>query len=143
MEVRDFLAGRHKLIVRLKSGKSLRGYLKSQSIPRGKLQVTTLEGQDITVDIEKLKGVFFVRDFQGNKSYFETKLLEEDPEREGLRVRVRFEDNETMEGVTENSLEVLQGPGFFFWPADPSANNLLIYVVKSSLIGFKIIGVKG
>jgi len=143
MEVRDFLAGRHKLIARLKSGKSLKGYLKSQSIARGQLHLTTFEGQEITVDIEKLKAVFFVRDFQGNKSYFENKLLREDPERIGLRARVRFDDNETMEGVVENSLELLQGPGFFFWPADHSANNLLVYVVKSALLGFKVLGLKG
>jgi len=142
MEIRDFLSGRHKLVIQTKAGSVVRGYLKSQSLARGKLYVTTLESQDIAVDVEKLKAIFFVRDFDGDKKYFEQKLLEEEPERKGLRVRIRFEDNETMEGVTDNSLELIQSPGFFFWPADAGANNALIYIVKSALVGFKIIGVK-
>jgi hypothetical protein len=47
-----------------------------------------------------------------------------------------------LEGVTENSLELLTDPGFFFWPGDVHSNNRLIYVLKSALIGFSILGVK-
>ena len=65
-----------------------------------------------------------------------------DPERKGLRVRLRFEDNETLEGVVENSVDLLQAAGFFFWPADANANNELIFVVKSALLGFRVLGVK-
>lgn len=136
------LSGRHKLVLRLKSGKVVRGYMKSQSLAHGKLYVTTAEGQDVAADVEKLKGVFFVREFEGDKRYFEKKLFDSEPERKGLRVRIRFEDNETMEGVAENSLELLQSPGFFFWPADSGSNNLLVYVVKSALVGFKVLGIK-
>jgi hypothetical protein len=142
-ELKDLLAGRHKLVARPKgAGSPLRGFLKSPGLVRGRLHLTTVEGQDLAVEVEKLKAVFFVRDFEGDRSYFESKLIETEPERKGLRVRCRFEDNETMEGVAENSLEFLQGAGFFFWPADPGANNRLIYVVKSALLGFKVLGVK-
>jgi hypothetical protein len=58
-----------------------------------------------------------------------------------LRARIRFEDNESLEGITENSLELLVNPGFFFWPGDPKSNNRLIYVVKTALIGFTVLDV--
>ena len=48
-----------------------------------------------------------------------------------------------MEGVMENQLDLLQADGFFFWPADPAANNSLIFVVKAALLGFWVLGVKG
>ncbi|MGH9389500.1 MAG: DUF6982 domain-containing protein, partial [Vicinamibacteria bacterium] len=60
----------------------------------------------------------------------------------GVRARLRFEDNEMLEGVTENSLELLVNPGFFFWPGDAQSNNRLIYVLKPALIGFSVLGVK-
>lgn len=109
---------------------------------RGELRMISLEGRDLPLDLQQLKGIFFVRDYEGDKGYLENKTLTGDPERKGLRVRIRFEDNETMEGVIENSVEILQASGFFFWPADPQANNELIFVVKSSLLGFRVLGVK-
>ena len=88
---------------------------------RGDLRMQNSEGRDLPLDLEQLKGIFFVRDYQGNKEYLEDKNLNGDPERKGLRVRIRFEDNETMEGVIENSLEILQENGFFFWPERPES----------------------
>ena len=105
--------------------------------------MTILEGEELPVDLSQLKGVFFVRDFKGNENYLETKILTTDPDEPGLRVRLRFEDNETMEGIVENGLDLIQASGFFFWPADPEANNSLIFVVSSALLGFRVIGVKG
>lgn len=143
MDIKNFLSGPRKIVVRTKQGEAFRGYVKSARwISRSSLRMTTPEDRELTLDFEQLKAIFFVREFEGDKSYFETKLLESDPEQKGLRVRLRFDDNETMEGVAENSLELLQAPGFFFWPADAGANNQLIYVIKSALLGFRVIGVK-
>lgn len=131
------------IIARTKDGALVRGYLYAgRSLTRGRLNVKTLEGAVLPVELEHLKAVFFVRDFEGDKGYMENKALRTEPDRAGLRVRIRFDDNETIEGVVENSVELLQAPGFFLWPADPESNNSLIYVVKSALLGFKVMGVK-
>lgn len=143
MKLKEFLAGRPKIIARTRGGKCFKGYLKDgRFLTRGILRMTTLDGQELPVDLTQLKGVFFVRDFEGNKNHLENKILTSDPEQQGLRVRLRFEDNETMEGVVENHLDFIQSNAFFFWPADPEANNNLIFVVKSSLLGFRVLGVK-
>ena len=144
MTLKELLSGRPKIIARTKSGKCFKGYLRDgRFLTRGILRMTTVDSQELPVDLNQLKGVFFVRDFEGNKNHLENKILVADPDRPGLRVRLRFEDNETMEGVVENHLELLQAAGFFFWPADPEANNDLIFVMKSSLLGFRVLGVKG
>jgi hypothetical protein len=143
VNLKEFLASRPKVIARAKHGDRFKGYLQDgRALMRGDLRMQNFEGRDLPLDLEQLKGIFFVRDYQGNKDYLENKSLTRDPDRKGLRVRIRFEDNETMEGVVENSLEILQENGFFFWPADPKANNELIFVVKSSLLGFRVLGVK-
>lgn len=141
--LKEFLASQPKIVVSTRNGERFRGFLeKGRSLPRGELHMKTPEGRDLPLDLEQLKGIFFVRDYEGDRAYLEDKALTADPERRGLRVRLRFEDNETMEGVVENSLDLLQSVGFFFWPADPDANNQLIFVVKSALLGFRVLGVK-
>jgi hypothetical protein len=141
--LKELLNGRPPVIARARSGQLVPGYLeKGKLLTRGILKMTDVSGEPVSVDIHKLKAIFFVRDFTGNREYLEEKTLVEDPPRPGLRVRLRFEDNEMLEGVTDNSLELLVDPGFFFWPGDHHSNNRLIYVLKPALIGFSILGVK-
>jgi hypothetical protein len=141
--LKELLSGRPPVVARSKEGRLTPGYLeKGRLLSRGVLKMSGLDGEPLTVDIHKLKGVFFVKDFQGNRDYLEEKTLTVDPETPGIRARIRFEDNESLEGVTENSLEILTSPGFFFWPADTRSNNKLIYVIKSALIGFRVLSVK-
>lgn len=141
-DLKKLLAARPAIIARSKQGQLIPGYLeKGRLLTRGVLKMSDLNGEPLPVELEKLKGVFFVRDFAGNRDYLEEKTMQAPPDRRGLTVRVRFEDNESLEGIAENSLELLVASGFFFWPADPKSNNKLIYVVKSALLGFSVLGV--
>jgi len=141
--LKELLTGRPPVIARSKQGQLIPGYLdKGRLLQRGILKMSDANKEALPVELEKMKGIFFVRDFSGDRDYLEEKNLHTDPNRPGLRARIRFEDNETLEGVTENSLELLQSSGFFFWPGDTKSNNRLIYVVKSALIGFRVLGVR-
>ncbi len=140
--LKELLKGRPAVIARTRQGQLIPGYLdKGRLLVRGILKMSDGNGEPLPVDLHKLKGVFFVRDFTGDSDYIEEKTLDTDPGRGGLRTRIRFDDNESLEGVTGNSLDLLVSPGFFFWPGDPKSNNLLIYVVKTALIGFTVLGV--
>jgi hypothetical protein len=141
--LKELLSQRVAVIARSRQGQLIPGYLaKGRLLTRGVLKMTDLDGEPLPVDLHKLKAVFFVRDFEGDRDYMEEKSLHHDPDRPGLRVRLRFEDNESLEGVAENSLELVTNVGFFFWPSDANSNNRLIYVVKSALIGFTVLGVR-
>lgn len=141
--LKELLSNRPKVIARTKQGQLVPGYLdKGRLLPRGILKMSDVNGEPLPVDLQKLKGVFFVHDFTGDGDYLEEKSLNVDPNRLGLRVRIRFDDNESLEGVTENTLELLTSPGFFFWPSDAKSNNRLIFVVKTALLGFVVLGVR-
>lgn len=141
--LKSLLAGQPQIIARGKRGDIIPGYLDGgRALTQGTLRILGVDKASAILNLEHLKGVFFVRDFVGNRHYLEQKTLASDPARPGLRTRLRFEDNETLEGVTENSLDLIAMPGFFFWPGDPRSNNRLIYVVKSALLGFRIMGIK-
>ena len=87
------------------------------------------DGQDsVKVEISKLKGVFFVKDFEGSPQYQERY----DIGRTGLgkKVQVRFKDGETIIGYTTGFSP--GKPGFFLFPADPHCNAERIFAVTAA-----------
>ena len=60
----------------------------------------------------------------------------------GIWVQLQFKDGEIMEGIVLNGMHHLVEPGFFVHPTDPDANNSLIYVLKTALADFRVLGVR-
>lgn len=144
-----------KVVAHVRQGKLVKGYLelppeaanldlKQQAIPLpDHISIRSESGKEVeTVDVHELKALFFVKRFEGRREYREVKFFTVTPEIEGLWVRVKFYDSETIEGVVRNSIDFLVNPGFFFKPPDPLSNNEITYVVKNSLVEFRILGVK-
>jgi hypothetical protein len=92
--------------------------------------------------LTNVKAVFFVKDFSGQTSHVDLLFHDRVPPMECLWIRIRFDDGETVEGIIHNTLDYIVGPGFFMAPADPIGNNWLIYVSKSKLTGFEILGLR-
>ena len=82
------------------------------------------------VDLAKLKGVFFVKDYNGNAEYQEQ--YQYNGERTGLgkKVKVTFKDGEAILGYTPGFSP--NKPGFFLFPADPNSNTEKVFVVNES-----------
>lgn len=99
-------------------------------------------GKLVSLPLESLKALFFVKSFEGRKEYREIKFFNTHPPIQGLWVRVKFSDGENLEGVVHNSIHYLAEPGFFLKPPDPNSNNEIVYVVKASLIDFRVLGVR-
>ncbi|MCI0350924.1 MAG: hypothetical protein L0Z53_15975, partial [Acidobacteriales bacterium] len=72
----------------------------------------------------------------------EVKFFESQPRIDGLWVRLYFSDNEAIEGIVANSMSFLVEDGFYLKPPDPNSNNRLMYVVKSALKDFTVLGVQ-
>lgn len=85
-------------------------------------------GDTIEVQVGDLKGVFFVKTFQGNAGASKRA----DVERAGMgkKIQVDFTDGETLIGYTSGYSAARAG--FFVFPADPDDNNDKVYVVTSS-----------
>jgi hypothetical protein len=77
------------------------------------------------VDVTKLKGIFFVKDYTGSPEYQERY----DGERTGLgkKVKVTFKDGEAVIGYTPGFSP--NKPGFFLFPSDPTSNTEKIFVL--------------
>lgn len=94
------------------------------------------------VDLKNAKALFFVKSLEGRSDYVEVKFFERNPQIEGLWIKLRFKDGEVTEGIVHNSLPFVAHSGFFLRPPDPQSNNQVVYVVKSFLLDFRILGIR-
>ena len=137
---------KRKVIIRKLNGEILKGYVEESLDPvAGKentVAITSLTDELIRVPKSDIKALFFVRKFSGNKEYSEVKFFESQPRIDGLWVRVYFFDNEAIEGIVANSINFLNEDGFYLKPPDPNSNNRLMYIVKSALKDFTVLGVQ-
>ena len=144
-----------KVVARLRDGEIIKGYVDtipvsdfdalfqetSFSLPREIGLRPVDSSKPLSLSLDSLKALFFVKSFEGRKEYREVKFFEKNPPIKGLWVRVRFYDSEHLEGVVRNSLQYLVEPGFFLKPPDLQSNNEILYVIKNSLIDFRVLGV--
>ncbi len=119
----------HKIVARFLDGRVLKGVTFNFRPERRTFHLQLDEsGEQVEVNVDELKSVFFVKDLTGNKEYTER----QDVERRGYgrRLEVKFFDGESIVGYTQGYSP--DRPGFFMAPADPDSNNDRIYVVRES-----------
>ncbi len=131
-----------KVVVRKLNRDTLNGYLSPANfIVDGKVEVLNTSGNVVAIDLKDIKGIYFVREFGEPDSLRKTFTTR--PRTEGLWVRLRFRDNEIMEGMMPNDL-VLVGPdGFLITPPDTRSNTQRIFVPRSALAELSVLAVIG
>jgi hypothetical protein len=99
---------------------------------------------DATEDVptKDAKAVFFVKTFDGDLRHRALHFHEHAPLVPGLWVRVYFYDNEMIEGLISNTKDFVLEKGFYLIPTDPNGNNKLVYVLKSGLKDFHVLGMR-
>lgn len=147
---------RLKVVAHKKSGQVFKGYadlpismdvslLPSHApvvLPKSIDIVPETGGRVSHVQVDTLKALFFVKSFQGDSTYNETKFFNPEPKIEGLWVHLTFEDGEATEGIIHNNIGFLNEPGFLLKPPDPLSNNQAVYVLKNALAQFSVVGVR-
>ncbi len=132
-----------KVVVRKMDRDSVNGYVATGAfVTDGKLEMLNTSGNVVMIDLKEVKGVYFVREF-GDSENLTRKTFTTRPRTEGLWVRFRFRDNETLEGLMPNDLTQITAEGFFVNPPDTRANTQRIFVPRSALAeltGLAVIG---
>src|SRR6516162_5138665 len=101
-----------KVIVRKRGRDSVSGYVSPANfVVEGKLELLNPAGKVVHIDMAEIKSVDFVRDFSDltttGRRTFTTR-----PRTEGLWVRLRFTDNDILEGVMPNDLVQIAPEGY-------------------------------
>jgi hypothetical protein len=123
----------NKIVIRYQDGRILKGQTSDFLPTRPVFHITPADAapdsRPLTVQVTELKAVFFVKDFAGNR---ERKKLQEFPADKrvlGRKIRVVFQDGETLVGTTQGY--DASRPGFFVVPADEGYNDRCFVVARA------------
>jgi len=131
-----------KVVVRKMDRDMVSGYVSAAFISDGKIEVLNTAGNVVAIDLREVKGVYFVREF-GDTESLARKTFTSRPRTEGLWVRLRFRDNEIIEGMMINDLVQDGTEGFSIIPPDTRSNTQRIFVPRSALAEMTVLAVIG
>jgi len=132
-----------KVMIRKVDRDTINGYVAPANfVTEGKLELLNTAGNVVSIELKDIKVVYFVREFgeteSPNRKTFTTR-----PRTEGLWVRLRFKDNEVLEGMMPNDLSVNMPEGFLINPPDLRSNTQRIFVPRSALDSLTVLSVIG
>ena len=132
-----------KVVVRKMDRDSINGYVApADFVHEGKLELLNTAGNVVTIELKDIKVVYFVREF-GDADSPSRKTFTTRPRTEGLWVRLRFKDNEVLEGMMPNDLSLTTTEGFLINPPDLRSNTQRLFVPRSALDSLTVLAVIG
>ena len=132
-----------KVVVRKMDRDSINGYVAPANfVHEGKLELLNTSGNVVAIDLRDIKGVYFVREFSDSDAV-SRKTFTSRPRTEGLWVRLKFKDNEVLEGMMPNDLSLTTAEGFLINPPDLRSNTQRIFVPRSALASLTVLAVIG
>ncbi len=128
-----------KVVIRYADGRLIKGYTNDFFPNKPVFHVHTIDSsptdKGVEVMLKELKAVFFVKDYEGDRSYNEKKDFAEGRQSSGRKVEVTFSDGEVLVGSTLGYDPAR--PGFFVIPADPQCNNIRVFVIFAAVKNFR------
>jgi hypothetical protein len=132
-----------KVVVVLADKKSQRGYLNPSRLGQnGPIDLLSPDGEHTEIPLDKLRSIYFVREFNDDFEPQRKAFLSR-PKLDGLWVRLRYSDGETMEGVIPNDLLNMLDNGVQITPPDLNSNTDRIFVPRAALLEMTVLGVVG
>jgi hypothetical protein len=132
-----------KVIVVLADKKPVRGYLNPVRLGQtDPIDLLTPDGEHVAIPLGKVRSVFFVREFS-DEFEPERKAFLSRPKLDGLWVKLRYNDGDTLEGVIANDLLSLLDNGVQITPPDLNSSTDHIFVPRSALTEVIVLGVVG
>jgi hypothetical protein len=134
---------RKKVVVLLLDRTHTNGYLNPATLARAEaIDLLTPDGEHLSIAMPNVKSVYFVREFP-EAFQPERKVFLSRPKLDGLWVRLRFRDEDVMEGIVANDLLDLLDNAVQLTPPDLHGNTLRLFIPRSALLEMKVLGVVG
>jgi hypothetical protein len=134
---------RKKVVVLLLDHGHLKGYLNPAALARVEaFDLLTPDGEHASIAMASVKSVYFVREFPDTFQP-ERKVFLSRPKLDGLWVRLRFRDEDVMEGIVANDLLDLLDNAVQLTPPDLHGNTLRAFIPRTALAEMKVLGVVG
>jgi hypothetical protein len=132
-----------KVIVHKADRDTVNGYVAPANfVVDGKLELLNITGNVVAIDLRDIKAVYFVREFSDSET-LTRKTFTTRPRTEGLWVRLKFKDNEVIEGILPNDLTQNPPEGFLMNPPDLRSNTQRVFVPRMALTSVTVLAVIG
>jgi hypothetical protein len=132
-----------KVVLVLADKKPLRGYLNPSRLGQADpIDLLTQDGEHQEIPLAKVRSIYFVREFS-DEFEPERKAFLSRPKLDGLWVRLRYSDGETIEGVVPNDLLTMLDNGIQITPPDLNSSTDRIFIPRSALTELTVLGVVG
>jgi hypothetical protein len=131
------------VVARFNDGRVLKGYTKWFSPESDEVVIHVADsGKEQRIAIADLKALFFVKSFEGDRTYREKKVFGGNAH-QGHKVYIKFSDQESILGFIDGENPWAKGfflahedskaKGFFLVPVDQDSNNVKVFVVRAAL----------
>ncbi len=131
-----------KVVIRKADRESVKGFVNPVSyLGTEGVELMDLDGRRTVIPLDVVKGIYFVREFDGNNERSERKIFLSRPKMNGLWIRMTFKDAEVLDGLIPEDLLGIGPQGFLVTPPDVYSNNLKIFVPRSALQSLVVLGV--
>jgi hypothetical protein len=132
-----------KVVVRFLDRRILRGYVNPGKLGEAEtLTLLTPEGEQRNFAVKEVRSIYFVREFADDFEP-ERKAFLSRPKLDGLWVRLKFRDEDIIEGIVPNDLLGLLDRGVQITPPDLHGTTLRIFIPRTALTEMTVLGVVG
>jgi hypothetical protein len=119
------------------------GYVNPSKLGKAEeFDLLTQDGEHREVALDEVRCVYFVREFTSNYA-LERKAFLSRPKLDGLWVRLKFRNSETLEGVVPNDLLALLDSGVHITPPDMQGDTQRMFIPRAAITEMKVLGVVG
>ena len=141
-------SSRKKAIFRKFSRDWVAGYLPLAGFVREeRVEMLDLDGKVIQLDVEDLKWICYVRDFNSGELNNPERLVRKTfagrPRGEGLFVRARLKDGDLVEGLAANDVTLVSSEGVFLTPPDLRSNTQRLWIPQGAIEELDVVAVVG
>lgn len=125
------------------TGESPRGYMNPATLGRSDaVDLLTPDGEHSSLPLDEIKSVYFLRElaepFEPGRKTFLSR-----PKLDGLWIRLRFRDEDVIEGIVPNNLLDLLDAGVQITPPDLHGNTLRMFIPRQAIQELTVLGVVG
>ena len=132
-----------KVVLVLADKKPIRGYLNPTRLGNSDpIDLLTPDGEHQEISLARVRSIYFVREFSDDFEP-ERKAFLSRPKLDGLWVRLRYSDGETIEGVVPNDLLTMLDNGIQITPPDLNSTTDRIFIPRAALTELTVLGVVG
>lgn len=141
-------ASRKKAIFRKNSRDWVAGYLPASGfVHEGQVEMLDLDGKVLSLAAADLKWICYVRDFNSGELNNPERLVRKTfagrPRGDGLFVRAKLSDGDTIEGLAANDASLVGSDGLFLTPPDLRSNTQRLWIPKTSIEELEVVAVIG